>query len=322
MMPHPGSAAVTVIVNPSARRARRTSWRAALDVLASRYAPRVSEPATVDELDQSVRLAVATHVRCIVIAGGDGTVNRVVRAMDGADVPIGILPLGTGNDFAKALDLPASSVAAARVIVAGRTRRIDLAAVNGHVFCTAGLLGLPADAAMAVRRWFHPNAATRPLLHVLGESSYKLAGARQLLKRQLTVEPYELATATDHPPSSGASAGAGSGQLRVSMRAYGLFVANTRVLGGGLVLPVESKDDDGRMEIALIPEMSRIRLLWAFTCFARGWRVPRGSLHVIRTSRASIVCGGTRGFAADGDLMCEADRFDLALRPGALRVLC
>ena len=103
---------------------------------------------------------------------------------------------------------------------------------------------------------------------------------------------------------------------------YGAFVTNTTLLGGGMVVPIDSDMADGQLEIACIEARSRARLHWAFLCLANGWRVPDGVLRVVRTDCAVITCEHRLPFAADGELVCEESRFDVAVRPGALRVIC
>lgn len=82
----------------------------------------------------------------VVIAGGDGTVEHVVRSLADTDHPVGIIPLGTFNNFARALGLPSDVDGAVAVITAGRSRRITLGRVNGRVFLEAGAVGLFGEA--------------------------------------------------------------------------------------------------------------------------------------------------------------------------------
>ena len=96
-----------------------------------------------NELTAAARAAAAGG-HTIIVAGGDGTVHHVVNALASVPSTIGILPSGTGNDFARALGLPLDVVAAAARLAQGRTRRVDLAEVNGRVFCTVGGTGLMA----------------------------------------------------------------------------------------------------------------------------------------------------------------------------------
>jgi diacylglycerol kinase family enzyme len=78
----------------------------------------------------------------IVAAGGDGTVSTVAAAIAGTGVPLGVLPLGTLNHFAKDLQIPLDPSSAAKVIVRGQMRRIDVGDVNGRVFINNSSLGL------------------------------------------------------------------------------------------------------------------------------------------------------------------------------------
>jgi diacylglycerol kinase (ATP) len=308
----PAGAPVTVLVNPSARRAGRHGWVSAVALLRSRLHVEVCHPESAAGMADAARRAAARGVSAVVVAGGDGSVNCVAGALSGSPVPLGILPLGTGNDFARALGLPPQGDDAARIVLDGREVAVDLGCVNGRWFCTAGVLGVPADAALTVRRWLSPAAATRPLLHVLGHASYSLAGLRHLLRPGTIDRRYVI----DAVPSGGTRI------VRRECVGPGLFMANTRVLGGGLVLPVPADPADGWIDVAVIRATARVRLLWAFVCFARGWRLPGHVLDVVRTTEAVVTCEGRQPFAADGDLMGEDERFSISVAPRALRVIC
>ncbi len=78
----------------------------------------------------------------LVAAGGDGTVSAVAGALRGTDTPLGIVPCGTFNHFAKDIGLPLDAAGAARVIVAGKRAAIDLGEVNGNCFLNNASLGL------------------------------------------------------------------------------------------------------------------------------------------------------------------------------------
>ena len=78
----------------------------------------------------------------IVVGGGDGTLNRLLEALVELKLPVGILPLGTANDLATTMKLPADLNGACEVIAQGHLRRIDLGSVNGKYFVNEGSLGL------------------------------------------------------------------------------------------------------------------------------------------------------------------------------------
>ena len=90
----------------------------------------------------TVRKALDEGFDAIIAAGGDGTVVSVAHAMTGQDVPMGVLPLGTFNYFARGLGLPEDPAEAARAILEGTAQAASVGEVNGQVFLNNASLGL------------------------------------------------------------------------------------------------------------------------------------------------------------------------------------
>jgi diacylglycerol kinase family enzyme len=323
---------LVVLVNPAAR---STGDRAAIASVAcalqQRYTVETIVPSRVDGLEAAARGAAAS-CDAVIVAGGDGTLHRVINAVDGLNAPIGLLPLGTGNDFARALHLPSDPAGAAARILDGHIRQIDLVAVNARLFCTVGVIGLAAEATLAFDRLLRPGSWTRPLMRAIGGWSYRIAGLTALVSRGSRLERVTIETPgtsfVTHSGGANPHQRAADDTVSDTMgdegtrSVSGAFITNTTLLGGGMNVPVDSDMADGQLEIACIEPMSRARLLWAFTCLANGWRVPDGVLRVVRTDRAVLTCERRLPFAADGELVCEERRFEVAVRPGALRVIC
>jgi diacylglycerol kinase family enzyme len=78
----------------------------------------------------------------LVVGGGDGTIGAAASAMVGSKTVLGILPLGTLNHFARDLGLPADHTETARLIAAGKSRRVDVAEMNGRIFINNSAIGL------------------------------------------------------------------------------------------------------------------------------------------------------------------------------------
>ncbi|MGH8714240.1 MAG: diacylglycerol/lipid kinase family protein [Casimicrobiaceae bacterium] len=95
-----------------------------------------------ERIESVVRSALDRKPVAIVAGGGDGTVNAVASALVGTETALGVLPLGTLNHFAKAIGIPATVEDAADVVVAGRTRQVDVGEVNGRIFLNNSSLGL------------------------------------------------------------------------------------------------------------------------------------------------------------------------------------
>src|SRR6476620_1424080 len=115
--------------------------------------------------------AARRGVDVVAAAGGDGTVNEVVTGLDGFDVPLVIIPLGTANDFAKQVGIPADADHAMDVILQRKPRRLDTASLNGRRFLNVSVGGVGAEA----------TAETPPEVKAsLGPVAYAISGLRKL----------------------------------------------------------------------------------------------------------------------------------------------
>lgn len=94
------------------------------------------------QAEKALAQARAGKIDAVVVGGGDGSIRTVASVLAGTDVPLGILPLGTLNHFAKDLGLPHDLEEAARVIAEGAERVVDLAEVNGEVFINNSSVGI------------------------------------------------------------------------------------------------------------------------------------------------------------------------------------
>jgi diacylglycerol kinase family enzyme len=92
-----------------------------------------------------VRAVARARPDAVVVGGGDGTLSAAAESLVGGDIPLGILPLGTRNHFARDLGLTGDLSAAARVIAAGHVREVDVGEVNGRVFLNNCSLGVYPD---------------------------------------------------------------------------------------------------------------------------------------------------------------------------------
>lgn len=97
---------------------------------------------TGDELAAALQAAIIAGADTIVAGGGDGTVNTVANAIIDRDITLGVLPLGTHNHFARDLSIPLALAAAAKVVIDGHTRRVDVGEVNGTVFLNNSSVGI------------------------------------------------------------------------------------------------------------------------------------------------------------------------------------
>jgi diacylglycerol kinase family enzyme len=135
---------IAVILNPASGSGTAKS---AAQKITERFAARGAEATIVPARDgktlrQAAEAAVQAGCRILVAGGGDGTVSALAGAVVGRDIPLGVLPLGTLNHFAKDLGIPLDLTEAIGVVLDGRLESVDLGEVNGRIFVNNSSLGV------------------------------------------------------------------------------------------------------------------------------------------------------------------------------------
>ena len=240
--------------------------------------------------------ALESRPDVLVAAGGDGTVSAVAARLAGCSTPLGVLPSGSLNHFARDLGMPLELEAAAVAIVSGRTRAIDLGEVNGRPFINNAGLGVYPHALRVRDRWRQrlgkwPAAA-------LGMAAAIARWPRLELEVALPGE-----TLRGHLPL--------------------LFVGNNRYAVGWPQLGSRERLDEGRLSVIAAREPTRRALVRALWLAARarpvGAAVANGSVAALE-----VVDAGSRRSRVRASLDGELVRLELPLRfralPGALRV--
>ena len=268
-----------VITNAAAGGSARVE--AALSVL--RAAEDVEVVAT--ETPEDCAAAVARlGTRTVVVCGGDGSVHTIVRALhrSGAlDRPVGLIPLGTGNDLARAIGLPLDPAEAARVVLTGTPRRLDLLVDDtGGVVVNAVHLGVGAEAARQA-------ASLKPRL---GRLAYLVGG----VSAGLGASGWTLTVQVDGAPL-------------VSGRVLQVGIGLGRSVGGGSPLTPHSVLDDQQADVVVSQAVGFLARL------GYGLRLRRGS-HVDRpdvlTARGTTVeaAGEPFHYNADGEISGPVSR--------------
>ncbi|HEX6926140.1 MAG TPA: diacylglycerol kinase family protein [Longimicrobiaceae bacterium] len=180
----------------------------------------------------------------LIAAGGDGTINEVVNGIDqwmrasgaGREPPrLGIIPLGTANDLAGALEIPEEVEEAVEVAVGGGERLMDVARVEGRCFLNVSTGGFGAEAT---------EEASTEAKRVLGPLAYLVTGVRKFV----ALEPLTARVST--------------AEGTIAEGRFLLFaVGNGRRTGGGNVLTPVADPSDGLLDLCLVREMSRVEFL-------------------------------------------------------------
>ena len=226
-----------------------------------------------DEAFDRLRDQVAQGVDGVVAVGGDGLVNIALQVTGGTDLPLGIVPAGTGNDIARSLGLePKDPVAAVDLVVGARTRTIDLGRANGRWF--AGVLGSGFDSMVNERanRMSWPN----------GRSRYNLAIVAEL--RTFRPVPYVLELDGE----------------RLESEAMLVAVGNGTSYGGGMLVCPGAVLDDGLLDVTLLGPISKPEFLRVFPRVYKGTHVEHPAVSVRRARSVSLHADGVTAYA-DGE---------------------
>jgi len=290
---------IALLANPTAGRGNADQI---LDAVTARLTASgaVVEHLIGDDAEHALELArkaAADGVDTVVTLGGDGMVHVAVQALAETEVSLGVVPLGTGNDFARALGIPAGDpLAAADVVVRNHPRRIDLGRSGDTWFATVLAAGF--DAAVNERA----NAMTWP--H--GDLRYTLAAL--LVIRGWKPVPYRL----EIEDATGATT------VR-EQEAMLLAIANTESYGGGLRIAAECDPADGLLDAILIKPVSRLEFLRVFPGVRQAKHLTHPAFERIRARRIKASAPGVIAYS-DGERLGPLP-LDVECVPSALGVL-
>lgn len=246
------------------------------------------------EATELARRAVEEGFSRVVAVGGDGTTQEVVNGIIGSSAALGVIPTGSGNDFAKAIGVPLRLPEAVATLKGGRIRRIDLARLGERFFING--LGIGLDGAVAYR--------FRKMKRLGGELGY-LWGA---IHEALTFRgfPVELKAPNWDCKS----------------RALLTGVCNGRYLGGNFQLTPHAQVDDGLLDIYMIRDMSPLKRLIEIPKVRRGTHLSLKEVEIHRAPWVEITLGHPLPAHMDGETFrLEPGRVKVEVVPKALDVI-
>lgn len=229
----------------------------------------------------------------VIVAGGDGTLNAVLPALLARDIALGILPLGTGNDFARALGIPADPRAALELTRSKVTRRVDIGIANGRPFLNSVGLGL----APALQEDLDMQEKQR-----FGGLVYALAAARR----------WKSFPAFDVVLENGRGE-----RLRAVAQ---LTVVNGVCYGGGMPIAPDATLDDGSLKLLAIPRPGRLSALVELLVRRIGFAEPLDTLTERESRVFRIRCEPPQQFTVDGEPGGKTP-VEIVVRRAALEVI-
>jgi len=217
------------------------------------------------ELQRVAREAIASGTSLIVVAGGDGTIEEVASQLVGTKTTMGIIPVGTINNLARALGVPLELDDACALLAMGVSRRIDVGRVHAHAkpdveyfLETAGVglmaIAIPAGQAAEKGKW-----AKLPLA----------------LRKLFDVQPHPVEVQLD------------TGEV-IKANSQLVTVSNSPLMGKNILIAPDAKMDDGVLDIAVYDGMGKAELLSYFMSAASGNRTYNPKIRFYRSRHVVI----------------------------------
>jgi len=284
---------IIILHNPaSGRRKGREKFLGALKRFQSLgVQPEVQESRDPQHLVELARQAAAEKPDVLVSAGGDGTHHYVLNGMFGSDVPLGILSVGSGNDFATGLGIPLEPSIAASALIYGRPWQIDVARVGrprepGSVAVAAEsrvyscIAGAGFDAIVT-------RFANDHVHHVHGSTAY----AWSILRCLKFYRPFTVDLQSETQSFSGSL--------------IFVTIGNSTTYGGGLKMAPQARLDDGLLDVCIVTEMSKLELLRWIPNAYRGTHLKNPRILYFQAERVTLRSDSRLELFGDGEFVQE-----------------
>jgi YegS/Rv2252/BmrU family lipid kinase len=215
----------------------------------------------------------ASEGETVVALGGDGLLRPLAGALKGTDSAIALIPCGRGNDLARVLGVPTDPTEAARVAVEGQERLLDVANVDGTPFMGIASFGLDSDA----------NRIANEARLVKGNAVYLYAALRALVAWKPAA--FTIVVDGEHHEMTG----------------FSVAVGNSKAYGGGMLILPHAELDDGKLDVMLSKQISKLRALIELPKVFKGTHGDSDHVEFLRGEEIEVSADRPFTIYADGD---------------------
>ncbi len=237
----------------------------------------------------------------LVVVGGDGTLQSVIPELIGHHVPLGMIPAGSGNDFARALGIPLNPQKALKYLIDGGIQKIDIAQTGNHYCVTVIGIGVDGKVAQTVndsgyKKWFNYLR--------LGHFSYVLS----LLQVLWQYRPGTVTLIVD-------------GTEMTFANVWLIAVANFPNYGGGMNICPGASYSDGVLDICIVHGISRFELMRIFPLVFAGKHIRHSGVSILHGKVVKVLSSSPMLAHGDGELIGQTP-VEIAVRTEAVHVIC
>jgi YegS/Rv2252/BmrU family lipid kinase len=278
------------IVNPNAGSKNKAKYTKLIQLIKSNDAHIIWETTEPLEAVDFAQKAIDEGATRIIAVGGDGTINEVASVLVGKSIPLGIIPVGSGNGLARHLNIPLNYKKAFQKVLVGATIKIDVGHINNRpFFCTAGV---GFDAAVAHR---FANSKGRGLLNYIKATIITLFKYKPI-QVSINNAPVE--------------------------NIFSLSIANANQFGNNAFISPFSNIQDGQLELVKIDILNKLQAgIIAVRLFKKSIH-HSNDVHIIACKTASIYYAKNAPIHIDGEnLVTDNQLLNITISPLALNVI-
>lgn len=268
-----------IIVNSAAGKGRAMTFLEQVNTILQKRGVKFEFVLTKAPGDATILAREATEKgwQVIVSLGGDGTASEVIGGLVGGDSALGIIPCGTGNDFARSLGVPLNIEQAVRTLVDGKRRKIDIGWERDQIFANIASVGFPCEVARQ----------TTAMKRLKGSLAFFAATYKTL--SSLQVEPVRIELDDEI----------------IETRVVSVTISNMKYAGGGMVFAPDAKLDDGLFDICIVREVGKLSFALTFPQMYRGMGAQHPALSRHRSSAVKIYTESAVEKLFDGNINGE-----------------
>lgn len=279
-----------LLINPHSRRGAAFGEQVKRSLEAQNFIL-TSVEAAPDRFSDVVR-RYQHQVDCVIVGGGDGSVNAAIGGLLETQLPVGVLPLGTANNLARTLGIPTNLTDACETIARGQVQAIDLGWVNGQYFFNVAGIGLSASINRQV---------AKHLKRRLGVIAYAMTALKLILKqRRLRAEIHC------------------NGEV-LNVKTYQITVCNGRYYGSGLTVAADAAIDDQRLDLCSMEIQHWWQIFWLLPALTRGHYAEGRGIRILHSREFAIYTRHSTPIDTDGEIM-TATPAQFKVIPQAIRV--
>ncbi|MBU2235983.1 diacylglycerol kinase family lipid kinase [Patescibacteria group bacterium] len=285
------------IINPVAGKGRKLSFIPEIQSFCKKHNLDYEKVLT-KEPKEATKIAqrAAKNYEVVVAVGGDGTISEVAGGIYETSAVLGILPTGSGNDFAPMVGISKNLKKALQTLIYGKTRHIDLGKVNSEYIFVNGMgVGFDGETAARVRKF---------LKYIPGYLGYLLAVLRTLATYKSKSARIKL-----------------DGNVIEQEKFFLIATCNGTQYGGGFRVAPSAKIDDGLFTVCVVDQVSHLYALRNLPKFTKGVHIKLPEVHTLTAKKVTIESEDNLQAQLDGELLPLMKTFEIEILPGKLAVL-